>query len=57
MSPGNTSTTIDYQGISLDAYACPVGGSIHAVSVASTSTQTEDIAGTAVFGPACGDVR
>lgn len=60
--PGTTTTTIEYQHIAVDATACPIGGSLRAASIASSTppasaTQTEDIVGTAVFGPACGDVR
>ena len=61
MAPGTTTETIEYQHVAIDGGGCPVGGSILVDATLSStsdgSRRAEDIEGTAVFGPACGDVR
>jgi hypothetical protein len=56
---GSAAISVDYEGVALDTNGCPVGGRLHAAGT-STNTdtpQTEDVAGTITFGPACGDVH
>ncbi|CAN5872008.1 hypothetical protein BH11MYX3_BH11MYX3_49140 [soil metagenome] len=53
-------TDVDYQAITLDAQGCATSGKVHAVVSYKVSSGGNggayDVEGTAVFGPACGQV-
>jgi hypothetical protein len=60
-TPGTYETTIDFRSIAVDEAGCPTEGSMYAVDIANVTVDygdpSHDIAGTARFGPACGQVQ
>ncbi len=60
-APGTHETTLDFRSIAVDEAGCPTEGSMYAVDIANVTGDyggpNHDIAGTARFGPACGQVQ
>ncbi|HWO21609.1 MAG TPA: hypothetical protein VNO30_22725 [Kofleriaceae bacterium] len=65
IGPVTRDVVVEYDAVQLDPAGCPVGGSLHAISVYDDPTGGQgndnapsfDIEATITFGPACGSAR